>query len=544
MLLEILKNDTIRKLSPLSVQKVFRLYSNCVNKQRDNYNYDKLKISINQVLGDGGWPLISNEWSESKSFDMNAKIKILINMNKLAIKGRILNFITRSVHQRPSMVRDKNMIGIIGSIGDLMFESFQDEKWTEYENMMNLSLKEVYGIELKGNDIKEMMEFEKNLSSIFLLDQSPTTSESVISMSLKYPKIDWIAVMKELGIDSTKIDLESEADQVFLLNNPTAFNNSLNLMETTNERLLKNFLGWRYFLFLSPFTSLTLRSLIFRFDNLTYQVDEQVDVPEQCVTYASSFMPFAVGKLFMEYYLRDETDRSRDELEHQVTKMINELKGSFYAMIDSNEWMDYETKRKAFKKLNEMKLELFFPSFLAEDKKLDDYYDGLVFKDNDFMSNLIEMYYWLSDRSFKEFRIPQKLNSWDQRSPIEVNAFYSISFNTINVPIGAIAGPFYDQEQPRVLNYGSLGMVLGHEITHGFDSLGRRYDYDGQETEWWTDVAKSSFENRTSCFIGQFKRFEIGGISIQGEQVLDETIADAGGVAEAFKVRLRLMVIM
>lgn len=518
---------------------MFKMYRHCVDKRResDKYDYGKLIREVNGIFGNGGWPIVSDDWVKNENFDLNEKISIVIKLNKLAIKGRILNFITRSVHQRPSMLRVKDVIGIIGNIGDLIYDSNEDERGIAYKTLFKEMIKEVYKKEIDDKDVEEIMDFEREISQTFLDDQTSSTSESVMTMNSKYGQVNWIQVLKDIGVDSSKIDLANERDRVFLLNNPSAFNSSLYLMERTDEKLFKNYLGWRYFLFLAPFTSLNLRSLVFRFDNLTYQVEEQADVSEQCMTHIGSFMPFAIGKLYLDFYFSNETVGSKDLLIHEVTKIINELKASFFSMIDSNKWMDWETKMNAFKKLNDMKHELFFPSFLEDDKKLDDFYDGLHFNDGDYMSNVIEMYRWLSDKSFQEFRVLQQLHSWDQRSPIEVNAFYSISFNTINVPIGAIAGPFFDLKQPTVLNYGSFGAILGHEITHGFDTLGRRYDSIGQETDWWTEASKNSFLNRSDCFINQYERFKVGEVPLRGNQVLDETIADAGGLTEAFKVR-------
>lgn len=523
-----------------SITSVSKLYNNCANRKKDTYNYDKLKLRMNELFGDSGWPLIASGWKESENFDLNSKMKIIIKLNRLAIKGRILNFITRSVHPRSSMLKVKNVIGISGAFGDLIYKTDRDEKVVEYVTLMRGMIKEVYGKELEAKDVKAIMDFERQISKIFLEDSASLKSESVSGMNSKYPSVDWENILKDLGIDLSKISLVGDNDQVFLLNNPIAFNNSLTLIDGTHERLFKNYLGWRYFLFLAPFTSLTLRSLVFRFENLTFQVEEQVDISEKCLVYVGSFMPFAVGKLFLDHYFRHDSEESKEKLIHEINNTINGLKDSFYSMIDSNDWIDFSTKKNAFEKLNNMKVELFFPSFLADDKKLDDFYSGLNFKDDDFMSNIIEMYHWLSDKSFNEFRVPQEVHSWDQRSPIEVNAFYSISFNTINVPIGAIAGPFYDPNQPSVVNYGSLGFVLGHEITHGFDSLGRRYDSAGQENDWWTEESKNAFLNRSNCFVDQYETFKLDEFSLRGTQVLDETIADAGGLAEAFKVRRSL----
>jgi predicted metalloendopeptidase len=115
-------------------------------------------------------------------------------------------------------------------------------------------------------------------------------------------------------------------------------------------------------------------------------------------------------------------------------------------------------------------------------------------------------------------------------TPRTVNAYYSAASNEIVFPAGILQPPLFHKDLPLSINYGAIGTVIGHEITHGFDNQGREFDADGNMKSWWTKFASDNFENKTKCFINQYSSFAIEGQNENGQRTLGENIADNGGI--------------
>lgn len=119
-------------------------------------------------------------------------------------------------------------------------------------------------------------------------------------------------------------------------------------------------------------------------------------------------------------------------------------------------------------------------------------------------------------------------------TPQTVNAYYSISSNEIVFPAGILQPPFFQKDLPSAINYGAIGSVIGHEITHGFDNQGREFDADGNMHLWWTNSSLNQFEEKSQCFIKQYSNFIVDGQNENGQRTLGENIADNGGVKISF----------
>ena len=144
----------------------------------------------------------------------------------------------------------------------------------------------------------------------------------------------------------------------------------------------------------------------------------------------------------------------------------------------------------------------------------------------------------LWDRKFKFGRLHKKIDKghWTHHSLVAVvNAFYDPSKNSIEFPAGILQGIFFDHKVPNYINYGGIGAVIGHEITHGFDDQGRQYDFDGNLQDWWEPETKTKFQTKTKCIIDQYSNYKSKqiGLNINGVTTQGENIADNGGTKEA-----------
>ncbi|XP_030030062.2 endothelin-converting enzyme 2 [Manduca sexta] len=216
----------------------------------------------------------------------------------------------------------------------------------------------------------------------------------------------------------------------------------------------------------------------------------------------------------------------------KVEEMIDELKNALAHLVGQVNWMDDNTKLATYLKIIQMKTLIGFPEWLFEKGELEKYYDGIEVDRKKHLANMINIIQVKVKKGLNQLH--QTNNFGWSTDPTEVNAYHTFQENTITVPLVMLQHPFFDLGLDS-LNYGSLGTVLGHEITHGFDNFGRRFDKDGNMVPWWTNDTIDSFVNMTKCFIKQYSTYFLPEVNehVDGKKTLGENIADNGGLREA-----------
>lgn len=207
--------------------------------------------------------------------------------------------------------------------------------------------------------------------------------------------------------------------------------------------------------------------------------------------------------------------------------MIRSIEGSYAEDIASLDWMTPDTKAKALAKLNAIANKVGYP-----DKWRD--YSALDIVRGDALGNALRAEGFEFRRRLAKIGKPVDRTEWSIPPPI-VNAYYSPRTNDINFPAGILQPPFYDPTLDAAANYGAIGSVMGHEMTHGFDDQGRHYDGSGNLREWWTPADAAAFEARTACLVKQYGDFTaVGDLKVNGRLTLGENIADNGGMRLAY----------
>ncbi|XP_046968307.1 endothelin-converting enzyme 2-like [Vanessa cardui] len=216
----------------------------------------------------------------------------------------------------------------------------------------------------------------------------------------------------------------------------------------------------------------------------------------------------------------------------KIEVMLSEMKNALAHLVGQAKWMDDDTKLATYQKIIQMKTLVGFPDWLLDAEKLEKYYEGIEVNTKTHLENLINIIQVKIKKALNKFRIGNN-GSW-ATDPTEVNAYHTFQENTITVPLVMLQHPFFDLGLDS-LNYGSLGTVLGHEITHGFDNFGRLFDKNGNLLPWWSNDTINSFVNKTQCFIDQYSTYYVPEIDqhVDGKKTLGENIADNGGVREA-----------
>ena len=233
----------------------------------------------------------------------------------------------------------------------------------------------------------------------------------------------------------------------------------------------------------------------------------------------------ALGKLYVDRHFTPDAKNKANGLVKDLLEVVEER-------LKNVPWMSEETKKKALDKLSKFTVKIGYP-----DKFRD--YSGLSIDPSDLVGNIRRANEFEWNRTIKRVGQPVDRAEWFMTAPT-VNAYYSPTENEIVFPAGILQPPFFDPKMDSAVNYGAIGAVIGHEITHGFDDQGRQYDGDGNLHDWWTKQDLTEFKLRTDPIVKEYGAQEVlPGKSINGELTLGENIADLGGVSIAYEALQR-----
>jgi predicted metalloendopeptidase len=229
----------------------------------------------------------------------------------------------------------------------------------------------------------------------------------------------------------------------------------------------------------------------------------------------------ALGRLYVARYFPQER-------KVRIERLMRNLLATYKLSIDKLDWMSPATKREAQAKLAKMKTKIGYP-----DKWKD--YSALIVKRDDLVGNVMRSRELEFDRDLAKLGKPIDRDEWTM-TPQTVNAYYNPEKNEIVVPAAVLQPPFFDGDADDAVNYGGIGTILGHEISHGFDDQGSQYDGNGNLRDWWTAADHKRFKEKSRMLVSQYNAFEaIPGYHVNGELTLGENIADISGLAIAYK---------
>ena len=227
-----------------------------------------------------------------------------------------------------------------------------------------------------------------------------------------------------------------------------------------------------------------------------------------------------VGQLYVEKYF---SQTSKDKVEKMVANILLVYK----TRIEQLDWMSPETKTKALDKLAKFNTKLGYPKNWRD-------YSKLTIGTESYAANMMNASKFEFDFMMSKLGKPIDKDEW-QMLPHQVNAYYDPTLNEIVFPAAIMQPPFFYPEADDAVNYGAIGAVIGHEITHGFDDQGSKYDGDGNLNDWWTDADRTKFDEKAKVLIDQFNKYEaLPGSFVNGELTIGENIADLGGLNTAY----------
>ena len=235
----------------------------------------------------------------------------------------------------------------------------------------------------------------------------------------------------------------------------------------------------------------------------------------------------ALGQLFVAQYFPSSA-RAR------MLELVGNIKAVFHDRLQKLEWMTEATRAKAIAKFDRFTTKIGHP-----DKFRD--YSKVEVRADDYFGNVERAAAFESRRQLARVGQPVDRSEW-RMTPETVNAYFNPSQNEIVFPAGILQPPFFDVEMDDAVNYGAIGVVIGHEITHGYDDQGRKYDADGNLNDWWTDADAKDFEGRAQKVVEQYNAYEaLPGLHVNGKLTLGENIADLGGCSIAYEALQRAL---
>lgn len=264
-------------------------------------------------------------------------------------------------------------------------------------------------------------------------------------------------------------------------------------------------------------------------------VAEPLPREEFCELKLDEMMGFIVGKYFAERIFNEEAKT-------HASNTITYIKQAMINRIPQMAWLDDQTKEHAIEKVLKMTDRIGYPDYLMDPEKLAKEFEDFSTSPDDYFTNMINYDYYSKSKNIRLYQTEFTTDSW-KFTPQTINASYQMTDNSINLPAGIFQSPYYRPSDPDYMNYGSIGMVAGHELTHGFDNNGRKYDADGKRKNWWTEESSNKFVELSQCFIEQYSEFSITlddgtEVHCDGEKALAENLADNGGIARSYEAWL------
>lgn len=340
---------------------------------------------------------------------------------------------------------------------------------------------------------------------------------SIAELKEKYPNFKWEKYFEALGIPvPEKVNVSSPQFLTYLND----------LFANISEEQLRDYLALEVIgestgVLSDDFTNADFEM----FDKLLSGKEEQEPRWKRAMAIPNSMFGEAVGQLYVEKYFPEENKKA-------MQKLVENLRVALGQHIDNLSWMSDETKQKAHEKLSTFKVKIGYPD------KWKDYSAITIDPTKSYMENCYEASKWYKQDNYKKVGKPVDQTEW-LMTPQTVNAYYMPTTNEICFPAAILQAPYFDKDADDALNYGAIGVVIGHEMTHGFDDSGRQYDKDGNLKDWWKEEDAEKFKVLADGLAAQFDEVEVlPGVHANGRFTLGENIADQGGLRVAMTAYL------
>jgi putative endopeptidase len=326
------------------------------------------------------------------------------------------------------------------------------------------------------------------------------------------PQFAWERMLDSLGLGGV---------EPIVVTQPSAVTAAGEMLESVPLETWKDYLAFHFVRSNAPFLSEDFDRAHFEFYSRTLSgIEEQRERWRRGTDLVNANLGEAVGRIYVERHFPPEAKAQMDEL-------VAHLQAALEERLGDNEWMDEETRERALAKLATFEPRIGYPEKWTD-------YGPLEIEAGDMLGNALRVTEFLWREQLDRLGGPVDRAIWPY-PPQTVNASYNPLLNQITFPAGILQAPFFDPHADAAVNYGAIGGVIGHEIGHGFDDQGRRFDKQGRIRDWWTETADARFRERADRLVAQYDSYSpIEGMNINGRLTLGENIGDLGGLEMAY----------
>ncbi len=330
----------------------------------------------------------------------------------------------------------------------------------------------------------------------------------------QFSKLDWDTYFSTIGVDVKELNVAV----------PTYLSEVESILTGENLDALKNYIKWHLLNDAANYLSDDFVQCYFDFfSKVMTGTQQQQPRWKRGISAVSRTVGMGLGQMYVEKYFPAGA-------KERMVQLVKNLQVALGERIDAQEWMSDETKKKAHEKLDAFYVKVGYPDEWKDYSALDidpakSYYENI---------KAVRVWRW-KDTVARKMNKPVDPTEWGM-TPQTVNAYYNPTTNEICFPAGILQYPFFDMDADDAFNYGAIGVVIGHEMTHGFDDEGSQFDKDGNLLQWWTEEDRAKFEERTDKLVAFFDQIEVlPGLNANGKLTNGENLADHGGLEVAFQ---------
>merc|ERR1711971_92082 len=545
-------NERLRKIfeakslatEPKVYEQVRNLYQTCMDKETIEKNsVNDLKEIVGKL---GGWPVLQGEKWTGENFKWH-ELSIKASDEGLSSDRMISIGIGTDSKDSLKRILEINQPGL-GLSREYLIKGFNDKDVQAYYNYMvqtavfmgaeekvaKVEMKEALELELKLAEMSLPREERRNKTALY----NPMTLKQVQEL---YPELPLIQYVNDiLGSADVAVD-ETEVVNVAV---PKYITDFRAYIATASPRAQANYIVWRNIKFAMGYLNEEALQIKLAYSKVLTGKAQEAPRWEKCVKSTAgldgTYLYFYEGSLTNAVggmYARKHFDLNAKDVADQ---MVHNVREEFKKMLQELDWMDSKTKARALKKADQITPHIAYAKEILDDKLINEFYEGINLQKDSYLKNIIRLKKFISLYYVKEFRNPIDKQSWKTHGGAAiVNAFYNPAENSIQLPAGILDGVFFNADRPLYMNYGAIGFVVGHEITHGFDDQGSQKDGDGNLVDWWEPETKKRYLEKAQCIIEQYGNYtvEVEGevLNVNGITTQGENIADNGGIKETFR---------
>lgn len=503
-------------------------YSSCMDTNMiEKIGDNPMKDLIKQM---GSWPVTDPTFNETAWDVMLA----LVNVHKNISQAPLFN-----IYVNPDIKNSTENILVFDQSGIILDRdsylkntSYHQNRREAYRRLMVKIVSEMGADENGIKLMDQVFQFEKQLAQIHMslvdrrdynviykkmtLDQLCNKTQIPKQWLMKFVNYLFEQTGKTVPITETVVSFNTEYVR-----------DAFKLFIKLDKKTQASYIMWHAVHTMAPIVLGKYQDIFDDYYMSKYGIKDRQPRWEICIGDTLSAFGHALARPFVDK-VYDKTAKDMS------TEMIKAIKYVFTENLESMDWMDEKTKSYARRKAEHILENIGYPDYIMNNTALEAKYKDMITLEGQHFANYMRKRKTNNLNNYAKRGKPVDKSEWGVL-PTTVNAYYAPTENKIGFPAAILQWPFYDKRAPRAVSYGGIGMVVGHEISHGFDDQGKEFTIEGNMESWWTNESTHQFKKRTKCFIDQYSNFEMFGKKSNGKQTLGEDLADNGGLQQALK---------